>query len=207
MVLFRASLKARRTSFSAETNGSVCSYAPSGASLDSLRTQGSASLHPGLRSCAVSRLKCSGLEGSKPKVSKSTVLQLARFSHRVLRPSGGEKCGLSFVSIDIRPGRGPRGTRCLLSIRRKRTSPNSTTRGRAAINVYVLLSIYPDFSIPAELCHQNPLRLSVEGRSRACGPHGPFPQPANTFHVWWFCGRCFYGSASGSIGIVIPSWL
>ena len=55
--------------------------------------------------------------------------------------------------------------------------------GRPAINVYVLLCIYLDFSISAELCHQNLLSFCLERRSRACGPRGPFPRPANTFHV------------------------
>ena len=54
-----------------------------GLTVASFRTQGSASLHPGLRSCAASRLNGSGLEGSKIKVSKSTVLRLARISRRL----------------------------------------------------------------------------------------------------------------------------
>ena len=58
-----------------------------GLTLDSLRTQGSASLHPGLRSYAASRLKCSGLEGSKLKVSKPTVLGLAGASRQVALPA------------------------------------------------------------------------------------------------------------------------
>ena len=39
--------------------------ARAGLTLDDIRTQGSASLHPGLRSCAASRLKDPGLEGSR----------------------------------------------------------------------------------------------------------------------------------------------
>ena len=46
-------------------------------------TQGCASLHPGLRSCAASRLNGSEHAGSGRALAKSTVLELARMSHRL----------------------------------------------------------------------------------------------------------------------------
>ena len=36
---------------------------------------------------------------------------------------------------------------------------------------------------PHRILSPNSSRLSVEGRSRACGPHGPFPRPVNTFSL------------------------